>query len=88
MTGLPENAGDLPDAVRELVATMRARVSKSATSADIRVIAEQAAARAAGDIRTLDEVRRLADVALERAQRIGDLMGRLTSLTGEDRRGP
>jgi hypothetical protein len=60
---------------------VRARVLTSASPSEIRALADEAAERARGHIRTVTEARRLMDRAMEHAQKISELMGRLAELT-------
>lgn len=87
MPGSPEDDGDtvdgdLPGSVREMVAAVQARVRESPGVPEIRALAAQKAAQAAGDPLTLSQIRELADAAVSRAERVTVLMARLVELTG------
>lgn len=78
-------ASELSPAVRELVDEVRARAAQSATPGQIRQLAAEAAeqAQARGDLATVDQVRELYRVAIDRAEQVSSLMSQLAAMTGQ-----
>lgn len=71
----------LPDDVRELVASVRARAREAPRECDIRALAEQAAA-ARDDPVTVAQINALADFAALRLEEIAGAVAELADLTG------
>lgn len=71
----------LPDDVRELVASVRARARTAPQERDIRALAAEKAARAK-DPATVAQINALADFAAMRLEEIAGVVAELAELTG------
>lgn len=71
----------LPDDVRELVASVRARARTALQECDIRALAAEKTALVR-DSATVAQINALADVAISRAEEIADALAELAELTG------
>lgn len=74
----------LPDDVKELVASVRARARNAPRECDIRALAAEKAARTE-DPATVAQINALADFAALRLEEIADVVAELAELTGSGR---
>jgi hypothetical protein len=78
---------DLPEDLRELVASVQAKAREAPGVSEVRALAAEKERQAQGSPVTLTQVRALADIAVRRAERVATLTIRLAELTGGGRAG-